>query len=55
MSPDGQEVWTATRNDGGVSIISVADREVVQSLDLGMQDANRLKFTPDGRVADHRR
>lgn len=50
LSPDGQEVWTATRNDGGVSIINVADKEVVQSLDLGMQDANRLKFTPDGRV-----
>ena len=50
VSPDGQEVWTATRNDGGVSIINVATKEVVQSLDLGMQDANRLKFTPDGRV-----
>ena len=50
VSPDGQEVWTATRNDGGVSIINLATKEVVQSLDLGMQDANRLKFTPDGRV-----
>ena len=50
LSPDGQEVWTATRNDGGVSIINVATKAVVQSLDLGMQDANRLKFTPDGRV-----
>jgi len=50
ISPDGQEVWTATRSDGSVSIINVASREVVQTLDLGMQDANRLKFTPDGRV-----
>ena len=50
VSPDGQEVWTATRNDGGVSIINVATKEVVQSLDLEMQDANRLKFTRDGRV-----
>jgi DNA-binding beta-propeller fold protein YncE len=50
LSPDGREIWTATRNDGGVSIIDLATREVVQSLDLGMQDANRLKFTPDGRV-----
>jgi YVTN family beta-propeller protein len=50
VSPDGQEVWTATRNDGGVSIINLATKAVVQSLDLGMQDANRLKFTPDGRV-----
>ena len=50
LSPDGREVWTATRNDGGVSIIDVASRQVVQTLDLGMTDANRLKFTPDGRV-----
>ena len=50
LSPDGREVWTATRNDGGVSIINVAAKEVVQSLELGLQDANRLKFTPDGRV-----
>ena len=50
LSPDGQEVWTATRNDGAVSIINVASKQVVQTLDLGMKDANRLKFTPDGRV-----
>jgi YVTN family beta-propeller protein len=50
LSPDGREIWTATRNDGGVSIIDVATRTVVQTLDLGLRDANRLKFTPDGRV-----
>ncbi|MEE2638416.1 MAG: cytochrome D1 domain-containing protein [Acidobacteriota bacterium] len=50
LSPDGRELWTATRNDGDVSIIDVASRQVVQTLDLGMRDANRLKFTPDGRV-----
>ena len=50
LSPDGLEVWTATRNDGAVSIINVASKQVVQTLDLGMRDANRLKFTPDGRV-----
>lgn len=50
LSPDGREIWTATRNDGGVSIIDVPSRSVVQTLDLGMKDANRLKFTPDGKV-----
>ena len=50
LSPDGRELWTATRGDGGVSIIDVESREVVETLDLGMRDANRLKFTPDGRV-----
>lgn len=50
LSPDGRELWTATRADGGVSVIDVASREVVADLDLGMMDANRLRFTPDGRV-----
>ena len=50
LSPDGRELWTATRGDGGLSIIDVEARQVVETLDLGMQDANRLKFTPDGRV-----
>jgi DNA-binding beta-propeller fold protein YncE len=50
LSPDGREIWTATRADGGVSIIDVASKKVTQTLNLGMKDANRLKFTPDGRV-----
>ena len=50
LSPDGREIWTATRSDGGVSIIDVESRRVVETLDLGLRDANRLKFTPDGRV-----
>lgn len=57
LSPDGREVWTATRNDGGVSIIDVATQAVVQRLDLNLEDPNRLKFTPDGRrvlIADGR-
>ena len=57
LSPDGREVWTATRRDGGISIIDVATKRVTQRLNLRMQDANRLKFTPDGArvlVADPR-
>jgi YVTN family beta-propeller protein len=50
VSPDGREVWTATRNDGSVSIIDVAGRKVVQTIDLRMKDANRLKFTPNGQA-----
>lgn len=50
LSPDGRELWTATRGDGGVSIVDTASRKVIQSLDLKLTDANRLKFTPDGRV-----
>ncbi len=50
LSPDGSELWTATRSDGGVSVIDVASRSVVADIELGMVDANRLRFTPDGRV-----
>ena len=50
LSPDGEELWTATRDDGDVSIIDVESRSVIETLDLDMRDANRLKFTPDGRV-----
>jgi YVTN family beta-propeller protein len=48
LSPDGRELWTATRGDGGVSIIDTATRRVIQSFNLKLTDANRLKFTPDG-------
>ena len=51
LSSDGRELWTATRGDGGVSIIDVASRKVTQTLSLGMSDANRLKLTPDGKFA----
>lgn len=48
LSPDGAELWTATRNDGGVSIIDVAAGSVAERLELGLRDPNRLAFTPDG-------
>ena len=50
LSPDGRELWTATRGDGGVVIIDTASRKVTQSFNLKLTDANRLKFTPDGKV-----
>ena len=48
LSPDGAELWTATRNDGGVSIVDVAAKAVTGRLELGLTDPNRLAFTPDG-------
>ena len=50
LSPDGRELWAATRADGGVVIVDTATRKVVQSMNLNLNDANRLKFTPDGKV-----
>jgi len=50
VSPDGQELWAANSHDGTVSIIDLASRKVARTLDLHTKFANRLKFTPDGRL-----
>lgn len=49
LSPDGREIWTAHSQDGGVSVIDVAAKKVVDTMNLGTKRSNRLKFTPDGR------
>ena len=51
LSPDGREVWSAHSRDGGVSIIDVASKKVVQTLDLGTKRSNRIKLTPDAKFA----
>ena len=50
VSPDGKELWAANTHDGTVSVIDVADRKVVQTFDIHTKFANRVKFTPDGRM-----
>ena len=49
-SPDGKEIWSATGGDGGVSIIDVETKKVIQTLSVGSKRTNRLKFTPDGNL-----
>jgi YVTN family beta-propeller protein len=50
VSPDGKELWAANSHDGTVSIIDIASRKVIQTLESHTKTANRLKFTPDGRL-----
>jgi YVTN family beta-propeller protein len=50
VSPDGKEIWAAHSQDGAVSVIDVATKKVVATLDLKTKRSNRLKFTPDGRI-----
>jgi DNA-binding beta-propeller fold protein YncE len=50
VSPDGKELWAANSGDGTVSIVDLARRVVVQTLDVGTKRSNRLKFSPDGRL-----
>ena len=51
VSPDGKEIWVANADDGTVSIIQAASKKVIATLAANVQGANRLKFTPDGRLA----
>jgi YVTN family beta-propeller protein len=51
LSPDGKTVWSAHSQDGGVSVIDVATRKVVQTIPLGTKRSNRIKLTPDGKAA----
>lgn len=49
--PDGGELWTASSEDGTISIINLAAKKLTAKIDAKVLGANRLKFTPDGRLA----
>jgi YVTN family beta-propeller protein len=51
VSPDDKEIWVANADDGTVSIIDVANKKVIDTLAANVKEANRLKFTPDGKLA----
>jgi YVTN family beta-propeller protein len=50
VSPDGRELWTANASDGTLSVIDLETRKVTATLDAKAFSANRLKFTPDGKL-----
>jgi YVTN family beta-propeller protein len=50
ISPDGREYWAANSGDGTISIVDIAAKKVVQTIDVRTGRSNRLKFTPDGKV-----
>jgi YVTN family beta-propeller protein len=49
VSPDGRELWVANAQDATISVVDIATKKVVQTLDVNVRGANRLKFTPDGK------
>ncbi len=51
VSPDGREIWVGNAGDGTVSIVDWQARRVVATLDDKVKGVNRLKFTPDGKLA----
>jgi YVTN family beta-propeller protein len=50
VSPDGKEAWVANAWDGTISVIDIAAKKVAATLAANVQGANRLKFTPDGKL-----
>jgi len=50
ISPDGKEAWVANAQDGTISVIDLAAKQVVATLATNVPGANRLKFTPDGKL-----
>ncbi len=49
--PDGSEMWTASAEDGTISIINLKEKKLAAKVDAKVLGANRLKFTPDGKLA----
>jgi YVTN family beta-propeller protein len=48
ISPDGKEVWAASRLDDKISIISTATHTIVAAFPSGGKGPKRMDFTPDG-------
>lgn len=49
VSPDGNWLWTASSEDGKISIIDTKAKKLAASIDAKAMGANRVKFTPDGK------
>jgi WD40 repeat protein len=50
LASDGRELWTANAQDGTLSVVDLTTRTVAATLDAKTFGANRLKFTPDGKL-----
>jgi YVTN family beta-propeller protein len=50
VSPDGAELWTANAQDGSLSVLDPATKQVTTTIDAKILASNRLKFTPDGKL-----
>ena len=49
VSPNGRELWTASSEDGTISIIDLEAKKLSAKIDAKVTGANRLQFTPDGK------
>ncbi|HEX5154301.1 MAG TPA: YncE family protein [Parafilimonas sp.] len=51
VSPDSNELWTASSETGVISIIDLGAKKLSATINADVKGANRLKFTPDGKMA----
>ncbi len=50
VSPDENELWTASAEDGKFFIIDLKAKKLSEKIDAKVSGANRLKFTTDGKL-----
>ncbi len=50
VSADGSELWTAASETGTISIVDLGAKKLAAKIDAKVFGANRLKFTPDGKL-----
>jgi DNA-binding beta-propeller fold protein YncE len=50
VAPGGKELWAANAQDGTISILDLGAKKVTETLSASVNGANRLKFTPDGKL-----
>ena len=50
VSPNGSELWTASSENGTISIIDLGAKKLAMKIDAKVHGANRLKFTPNGKM-----
>ena len=51
VSPDGRRLWTAASQDGMIYTIDLQEKKLESKIDAKVFGANRLKFSPDGKLA----
>jgi YVTN family beta-propeller protein len=49
LSHDEKELWVANGQGGTVSIVDIAAKKVIDTIDVQTKRSNRLTFTPDGK------
>jgi len=51
VTPDHKQAWVANAGDGTISVIDIDEKKVTATVAANARGANRLKFTPDCRLA----